>query len=57
MNQIELWLSILARTLLTGGIFTSTDDLTHQVLAFIAYDNRTTATPFTWTYQGKALAA
>ncbi len=56
MNQIELWLSILARTLLTGGIFTSTDDLTHQVLAFIAYDNRTTATPFTWTYQGKALA-
>ncbi len=57
MNQSEIWLSILARTLLKWGIFTSTDDLTHQVLAFIAYYNRTTAKPFKWTYQGKALAA
>ncbi len=57
MNQVELWLSILARKLLTWGIFTSIDDLTQQVLAFIAYYHRTTAKPFTWTYQGKALAA
>ncbi len=57
MNQIEIWLSILARKLLTWGIFTSTDDLTQQVRAFIAYYNRTMAKPFTWTYQGKALAA
>jgi len=57
MNQIEIWLSILARKLLKWGIFTSTDDLTQQVLAFIAYYNRTTAKPFKWTYQGKALAA
>jgi len=57
MNQSEIWLSILARTLLKWGIFTSTDDLTQQVLAFIAYYNRTTAKPFKWTYQGKALAA
>ena len=33
------------------------DDLRAQVLAFIAYYNRTMAKPFKWTYQGKALAA
>jgi transposase len=57
LNQIEIWLSILARKVLRWGIFTSTDDLTRQVLAFIAYYNRTMAKPFKWTYQGKALAA
>ena len=57
LNQLAIWLSILARKLLKWGIFTSTDDLTQQVLAFIAYYNRTTAKPFKWTYQGKALAA
>lgn len=57
LNQIEIWLSILTRKLLKWGIFTSTDDLTRQVLAFIAYYNRTMAKPFKWTYQGKALAA
>jgi len=57
MNQIELWLSILTRKLLRWGTFTSTDDLTRQVLAFIAYYNQTMAKPFRWTYQGKALVA
>jgi len=57
INQIELWLSILTRKLLRWGTFTSTDDLTQQVLAFIAYYNRTMAKPFKWTYQGKALVA
>lgn len=57
MNQIEIWLSILTRKLLRWGTFTSTDDLTRQVLAFIAYYNRTMAKPFRWTYQGKALVA
>jgi putative transposase len=57
MNQIEIWLSILTRKLLQWGTFTSTDDLTQQVLAFIAYYNRTMAKPFRWTYQGKALVA
>jgi len=57
LNQIELWLSILARKLLRRGSFTSTGDLQAQVLAFIAYDNRTMAKPFKWTYQGKALVA
>ena len=56
LNQIEIWLSILVRTLLRRGSFTSVQDLRDQVLAFIAYYNRTMAKPFKWTYQGKALA-
>jgi hypothetical protein len=57
MNQIELWFSILMRKLLKRGTFTSVADLKAQVLAFVAYFNRTMAEPFRWTYQGKALAA
>jgi transposase len=54
LNQIELWLSILTRKLLQRGSFTSVDDLTARILAFIARYNRT-ARPFRWTYHGKAL--
>jgi transposase len=54
MNQIEIWLSILVRKLLTRGSFTSVEDLQTNVLAFIDYYNQT-AKPFKWTYQGKAL--
>ena len=56
MNQIEIWLSILTRKLLRRASFTSINDLTTRVLAFIAYYNQTMARPFKWTYQGKALA-
>ena len=56
-NQVEIWLSILARKLLRRGSFTSAADLEEQVLAFIAYDNRTMAKPFKWTAQDKALLA
>jgi transposase len=55
LNQIELWLSILARKLLKRGSFTSIADLQATVLEFIAYYNRTMAKPFKWTYQGKPL--
>ncbi len=55
MNQIEIWLSILVRKLLTRGSFTSVQDLQAKVLAFIDYYNATMAKPFKWTYQGKAL--
>jgi transposase len=55
LNQIEIWLSILVRKLLQRGSFTSVNDLTAKVLAFIAHYNRTQAKPFKWTYQGKAL--
>ena len=57
MKQIAIWLSILTRKLLRRGSFLSVADRQARVLAFIAYDNRTMAKPFTWTYQGKALVA
>ncbi len=57
MNQIEIWLSILARKLLKRGSFTSCNDLKAKVLAFIEYFNRTMAKPFKWTFKGKALTA
>jgi hypothetical protein len=57
LNQVESWLSILARKLLRRGSFISVSDLEAQVLAFIAYDNRTMAKPFKWTAQHKALVA
>jgi putative transposase len=57
LNQIEIWLSILARKLLRRATFTSVADLQAQVVAFIDYYNRTMAKPFRWTYQGKALVA
>lgn len=55
LNQVEIWLGILVRKLLRRGSFTSVEDLQAQVLAFIAYFNRTMAKPFKWTYQGKPL--
>jgi len=57
LNQLALWLSILARKLLRRGSFTSVADLEAAVLAFIAYDHRTMAKPFQWTRRGKALVA
>jgi hypothetical protein len=52
MNQVEIWLSILVRKLLKRGNFTSLDNLRDQILAFIAYYNRTMAKPIKWTYTG-----
>ncbi len=43
LNQIEIWFSILMRRLLKRGNFTSIDDLSEQVLAFINYFNQTLA--------------
>jgi putative transposase len=52
MNQVEIWLSILVRKLLKRGNFRSLHDLRDQILAFIAYYNRTMAKPIKWTYTG-----
>ncbi len=52
MNQVEIWLSILVRKLLKRGTFITLDDLRDQILAFIAYYNRTMAKPIKWTYTG-----
>jgi transposase len=57
LNQIEIWLSILVRRVLKRGSFLSVEDLQAKVLAFIGYYNQTSAKPFKWTYQGKALTA
>jgi DDE superfamily endonuclease len=57
LNQIEIWLSMLARKLLKRGSFTSIADLQAKVHTFIADYNRTMAKPFKWTYQGKPLVA
>ena len=57
LNQIEIWLSILAHKVLKRGNFTSIDDLKAKVLAFINYYNLSMAKPFKWTYKGKALSA
>jgi len=54
MNQVEIWLSILVRKLLKRGTFLSLDDLRSQILACIAYYNRTMAKPIKWTYTGLA---
>jgi hypothetical protein len=47
----------LVRRLLKRGNFTSVADLRTQILAFIAYFNRTLAKPFRWTYTGRPLKA
>jgi DDE superfamily endonuclease len=57
VNQIEIWLWILVRNLLTRGSFTSVQELQARVLAFIDDYNQTMAKPFKWTDQGKALMA
>ena len=54
LNQVELWFSILVRRVLKRGDFASRDELRDRILAFIAYFNQT-ATPFRWTYTGRAL--
>jgi len=54
MNQVEIWLSILARKVLKRGSFTSVEDLKAKILSFITYYNRTMAKPFRWNY-GKPL--
>lgn len=56
MNQIEIWLSILVRKVIKRGNFHSLDDLRTQILAFIAYYNRTMVKPIKWTYTGPPAA-
>jgi transposase len=57
LNQVEIWFSILARRLLKRASFTSVDDLSERVTAFIAYFNDVLAKPFRWTYTGRPLQA
>lgn len=50
-----MWFSILVRKLLRRADFVSQVQLRTRILEFIDYFNRTTAKPFKWTYEGKAL--
>ena len=55
LNQIELWFSILARRLLKRALFTSIEQLSERILAFIQYFNQTLAKPFRWIYKRRSL--
>ena len=56
LNQVEIWLSILARRLLKRASFVSIDDLRSRIMDFITFFNKT-AKPFKWTYAGRPLQA
>jgi transposase len=56
LNQVELFFSILERRLLRRGEFSSVDELTGRIIAFIKDYNRRAA-PFRWTYEGRPLKA
>ena len=45
MSQIDIWLSILVRKLISRGGFVSTDNLNAKVLAFVEHFNSTMAKP------------
>ena len=47
LNQVEIWFGILSRKTLRGASFTSTEDLTAAIKAFIAAYNPKAA-PFVW---------
>lgn len=47
LNQVEIWFGILGRKTLSGASFTSTEQLTQAIEAFIATHNQNAA-PFVW---------
>ena len=49
--------TILVRTLLRRGNFTSREHLQQRIESFIAYFNATMAKTFRWTMKGKPLVA
>lgn len=55
LNQIEIWFNILTKDVLKGGIWTSTEQLSAQLVEYIDTYNRERAKPFSWTYDGKPL--
>ena len=54
LNQVELFFSIMQRRLLNRGEFSSVEDLTAKIIAFIN-DYNLLAKPFKWTYAGRPL--
>jgi hypothetical protein len=57
LNQVETFLSTLARRVLRRGQFTSRNDLAEHIDDFVlAYDEHD-AKPYRWTYDGTPLKA
>ena len=57
LNQIEIWFGILVRRLLKRSSFSSLEELTERIVAFINYFNAVLAKPLKWTYTGRPLQA
>ncbi len=49
VNQVEIFFSILQRKVVRHGSFTSAQDLTDRILAFVNRWNGGEGHPFTWT--------
>ncbi|WP_438452970.1 IS630 family transposase [Streptomyces asiaticus] len=57
LNQVEIFFSTLTRRVLRRGQFTSKNDLSEKIDAFVIAYDRTEAKPYRWTYDGTPLKA
>jgi len=55
LNQVELWLSVLARRLLKRGNFCSAQDFETRLSDYLEVYNTHQAHPYRWTYTGQPL--
>jgi hypothetical protein len=55
LNQVELWFAKIERDCIARGIFTSADDLSRKLLAYISAHNED-CRPFKWIYSDRIRA-
>ena len=55
LNQVELWLSVLARRFLKRGDFNSAQDFATRLEDYLEVYNTHHAHPYRWTYTGQPL--
>jgi hypothetical protein len=55
LNQVELWLSVLARRFLKRGNFCSAQDFETRLCDYLEVSNTHAAHPYRWTYAGQPL--
>lgn len=55
LNQVELWLSVLARRFLKRGDFGSPEDFASRLTDYLDVYNTHHAHPYRWTYTGQPL--
>ncbi len=55
LNQVELWLSVLARRFLKRGNFCSAQDFATRLCDYLEVYNTHAAHPYRWTYAGQPL--